>query len=191
VNNLRTGYKVQVDNRTAVTESDGTVTLDVDTWALPATTIKVYDSNDVLKAELTPSGGIYGGDVYNFFEPTESGQVFLVPEVAQNVQPAPRAFQRGSTVHEVGAEWGDTGTVELDVWYTRGPAQLDESGAFSQNVDLPDRWVHVLEYKLVAYLVRKDGRPQEAKAWDDLAVGAIEALTMYLKMLHGEGEPEE
>lgn len=121
---------------------------------------------------------------------SSGSQVFLVPEIAQAVQPSPRAFQRGQTLHEVGSEWGATGTVNIDVIYARGPVQLDESGAFSQSVDLPERWTHPLELKLTGYLVRKDGRPQEAAAWDEYAGAALEALTAYLVVLHGEGEPE-
>jgi cytoskeletal protein CcmA (bactofilin family) len=64
VTGLPTGWKVQVDARTAVVESGGSVTIDVDTWALPATTIKVLDGADVEQGTLTPSGGIFGGDIY-------------------------------------------------------------------------------------------------------------------------------
>jgi hypothetical protein len=65
VTGLLSGYKIQVDSRTAVAEVGGTVTIDVDTWALPATTIRVLNSaGKAASDDLTPSGGIYGGDIY-------------------------------------------------------------------------------------------------------------------------------
>ena len=64
VSGIPTGWKIQVDSRTAVVESGGSVEIDVDAWALPATTIKLLDASDVEQDSLTPSGGIWGGDVY-------------------------------------------------------------------------------------------------------------------------------
>lgn len=64
VSGLPTGWKIKVDARTAVVESSGSVTINVDTWALPATTIKVLNGADVEQATLTPSGGIFGGDIF-------------------------------------------------------------------------------------------------------------------------------
>lgn len=66
VTNVPSGYKVQVDSRTAVVSDGSDVVVDVDGWALPCTTIKVLDATDTELASLTPSGGIYGGDVYDF-----------------------------------------------------------------------------------------------------------------------------
>ncbi|NIM54228.1 MAG: hypothetical protein GTO15_06395 [Pseudomonas stutzeri] len=120
----------------------------------------------------------------------DGAQLFLVEELAQGAQPSPRAFQRGTTLHEVGDEWGASGTVDVALTYTRGPAQLSESGTFSQVVDLPDRWTHPIKHRLTAYLLRKDGRPQEAPVYEQLAADALEVLVMYLKLLHGEGELE-
>lgn len=65
VNNLDTGQKVQVDARAAVVESGGSVVIDVETWALPATTIKVLAADDTELATLTPVAGIWAGDVYS------------------------------------------------------------------------------------------------------------------------------
>lgn len=65
VTGLANGHKIQVDARAAVEESGGTVTIDVDTWALPATTIKLLDAGDNELATLTPDGGIWGGDEYS------------------------------------------------------------------------------------------------------------------------------
>jgi len=64
VTGIPTGWKIQIDSRSAVTESGGEVSINVQTWNLPATTIKLLDDGDVEQDSLTPSGGIFGGDVY-------------------------------------------------------------------------------------------------------------------------------
>lgn len=66
VTGLPAGWKVQVDGRAAVVESGGSVTINIDTWALPATTLKILDDADVEQDSITPSGGIWGGDEYSF-----------------------------------------------------------------------------------------------------------------------------
>lgn len=71
VSGLPTGWKVQVDSRTAVEESGGSVSIDVDTWALPATTIKILDDGDVEQETLTPGTGIWGGDAYAYVANTQ------------------------------------------------------------------------------------------------------------------------
>lgn len=79
VTGLPSGYKAQLDDGTAVVESGGTATIDVDAVGLPAQTIKVLDGDDVEQASLTPnaitgrqgdaySGGIVGGDIFAFSE---------------------------------------------------------------------------------------------------------------------------
>jgi hypothetical protein len=79
VTGLPTGWKVQIDSRTAVVESGGSVDINVDTWALPATTIKVLDGADVEQGTLTPSGGIFGGDIY--FAGNLTGEVQIPADV--------------------------------------------------------------------------------------------------------------
>lgn len=66
VTGLPTGWKVQVDSRAAVEESGGEVEIDVDEWALPATTVKVLDDEDAEQASITPGSGVWGGDEYSF-----------------------------------------------------------------------------------------------------------------------------
>ncbi len=65
VTGLPTGYKVQIDSRTAVTESGGSVSIDAILWALPATTLKVLTAGDVEVETITPGGGIWQGDEYS------------------------------------------------------------------------------------------------------------------------------
>lgn len=66
VTGMPTGWKVQVDARAAVVESGGTAVVDVDTWALPLTEIKILDDNDVERNSDTPVGGLWGGATYTF-----------------------------------------------------------------------------------------------------------------------------
>lgn len=61
VTGLGTGQKIQIDSRAKVTESGGVVTIDPETWALPATTIKLLDPDDTVVDSKTPAGGIWGG----------------------------------------------------------------------------------------------------------------------------------
>lgn len=64
VTGIPTGWKIRIDSRPAAVESGGSVTIDVTTWALPATTIRLFDVDDVEQATLSPASGIWGGDVY-------------------------------------------------------------------------------------------------------------------------------
>lgn len=62
--NMPSGYKLQVDDRTAQVESNGVATYNVDTEPLAGTTVKLLDASDTVIATLTPPDGVYGGDVY-------------------------------------------------------------------------------------------------------------------------------
>jgi len=64
VSGLPVGWKAQIDARSAVVETDGVVTFNVDAWALPAGTLKVLDGGDVLRDQVAPAGGVWGGDTY-------------------------------------------------------------------------------------------------------------------------------
>ena len=51
---------------TGTIDSNGAdVEFDPKTWALPATSLMIYDPDDVLVDTITPSGGIWGGDVFD------------------------------------------------------------------------------------------------------------------------------
>jgi hypothetical protein len=68
VTGVPTGYKIQIDSQTAVTESGGTVTIPLSTWAayaLPATTIKLLTDGDVVVGQLSPPAGVWGGQTYS------------------------------------------------------------------------------------------------------------------------------
>lgn len=76
VTGIPSGHKIQLDSRAAVVESGGAVTIDVDTFELPAVSLKLLSPADALIDTITPDatlgrqagnnagGGIWGGDVY-------------------------------------------------------------------------------------------------------------------------------
>jgi hypothetical protein len=67
VSGLPSGWKVRIDSRASVTEDGaGNVEINVDEWALPATTLYVLDASDAEQDSITPASGIYGGDTYVF-----------------------------------------------------------------------------------------------------------------------------
>jgi hypothetical protein len=72
ITGVPTGYKIQIDSRTAVTESGGTVTIPSSTWktwAMPCTSIKLLDGGDVQIGDtLTPAAGIWGGHAFSVEE---------------------------------------------------------------------------------------------------------------------------
>lgn len=64
VTGLPTGWKAQVDSRTAVEETGGTVSMNVSTWALPMGTLKILDPDGVEQFTDTPGIGLWGGANY-------------------------------------------------------------------------------------------------------------------------------
>lgn len=64
ISGLRDNDTVTLDARSPVSETAGTVTIAMDTYAMPASTLTVKDVYGSTVATLTPSGGIYGGDVF-------------------------------------------------------------------------------------------------------------------------------
>ena len=70
VNNLPTGFKVKLDGDSAVVESGGSGTINVDSRILPYGTMSVLNASDELQSSLiitsaTLSDG-WGGDIYDF-----------------------------------------------------------------------------------------------------------------------------
>lgn len=79
---------------------------------------------------------------------------------------APRYFTLGTTLHEVGSDWGASGAIGLTVDYAKAPAILTISGATTQSLTLPDKYADVLAIRLAAYLAAKD---TGARAADEVA----------------------
>lgn len=68
VQGVPAGRKVRVDARPPVTSTGADIVIDVDAWALPATTIEILTPTNVVETSLTPAGGIFGGDIYQASE---------------------------------------------------------------------------------------------------------------------------
>lgn len=49
-----------------VTESGGTVTIDIDAVAMPASRVEITDASDVVQASFDVASGVWGGDQYTF-----------------------------------------------------------------------------------------------------------------------------
>lgn len=70
INGVPDGHKVQIDSRTAIAETAGSVTFPLSTiqaWALPATSLQLLDAGDAtVGAAFSPTGptGVFGGDIY-------------------------------------------------------------------------------------------------------------------------------
>lgn len=74
VSGVPTGWKVQVDSRTPVVSVGADIDIDISTWELPWTTIKILDTSNVEQDSITPppafsgaGGGGFGG-VYQFIQ---------------------------------------------------------------------------------------------------------------------------
>jgi hypothetical protein len=70
VTGLPAGFSVELDGpvvtRAPVSPVAGVATVDVDTFALPITTVRVLNAASVIDAEITPADGVWGGDVYEY-----------------------------------------------------------------------------------------------------------------------------
>lgn len=62
---LPTGYQLHVGTRYGA-ESGGIATIDFVQDLFPFASVEVADSNGILIARLTPSGGVWGGDTYSY-----------------------------------------------------------------------------------------------------------------------------
>lgn len=69
---------------------------------------------------------------------------------------APRAFPTGLVLNEVGSEWGATGAITFTVWYVYRPVDLVVTGALTQLMNVPDRFLYYFDYDLAIYCFGKD-----------------------------------
>ena len=100
----------------------------------------------------------------------------------------PRAYLLGSTLTEVGSDWGATGVVALVIDYVVKPATLDPTSNLSQTITLPDEFADLLAIRLAHYLSIKDvGRdPAEAQELDTIYQTRLKSMLDALD--HREGE---
>ena len=83
----------------------------------------------------------------------------------QAAELAPRFYQLGQNLYEIGSEWGAPGALAMTVAYAMAPAPLDPTGNLSQTLTLPDDYTDLVVLRLAHYLAVKDtGRdPVEAQ----------------------------
>lgn len=104
---------------------------------------------------------------------------------------APRFYVSGTQLVEVYPDWdaGDPGSVDLRVYFLRGPDVLDLDGALTQTVSdlLPDDFTDLLDNRLGRYLSEKDfGRdPKEIAALDADYEARFASFVDYLDNLAG------
>lgn len=81
INGVPTGWKGQVGTETAVVESGGVVTIDVDLLNTPQTTLKVLTSGDAEQASLTLTDDIWGGDIFTFTQGTSLSGIQVINDI--------------------------------------------------------------------------------------------------------------
>lgn len=118
---------------------------------------------------------------------TSSGaEINQVSEIDTDAKLAPRYFVRGTSIIEVGSDYGASGVVNLTVLYVYGATAIAPSDSpSSKNVTVPDEWIDVIVIPLAMYMHQKDpGRdPGEharlvteyMQAWE----GYLQYLTNY------------
>lgn len=80
---------------------------------------------------------------------------------------APRYYQSGMVVREVGTDWNsvNTSAVTLTIGYCYRPVDLDPSGTTDQPISIPDGYANILSDELGAYFSTQDvGRPDSETA---------------------------
>lgn len=100
---------------------------------------------------------------------------------------APRYLMLGTTVTEVGSDWGVSGSVSLTLTYVQGPTDIDPTGSLTQAVSIPDRWTDILVVNLAQYLHHMDqGRdPVEGERLQALADARLQDFLNYLAHFGG------
>lgn len=114
-----------------------------------------------------------------------------VREVAvddQDARHSPRYYILGSSLVEVGSDWGATGVANATLVYAGGPVVLAPSGALTQLVTIADEWTDLLVLPLAMYLVQKDvGRESaEYERLERVLASRRDAYTTYLANYSGE-----
>lgn len=88
INDVPTDWKVVIDGGTPIVSTGVPIVIDVDEEPLPFTLLEITDDLDVLQDSITPSGGGFGGDVYESgfvagpFDPRKSTATVDTPVVA-------------------------------------------------------------------------------------------------------------
>lgn len=101
---------------------------------------------------------------------------------------APRYTLLGTTITEVGSDWGAAGAVALTIGYTLAPAPLDPAGTALQTITLPEKYADLLEMRLASYLALKDCEsrdPAEVETLDREYADRLASVTRSLELFSG------
>jgi len=95
---------------------------------------------------------------------------------------APRYISQGTTLIEVGSDWGPSGTVSATLTYVQAPIDIDPNGSLAQTISIPDRWSDLLTLSLALYLFHGDvGRdPAEGERLQSLHDATMNDIFNYL-----------
>lgn len=108
----------------------------------------------------------------------------------QYARHAPRYYVQGTTLTEVGSDWGASGAITNAIlYYVAAPTDIDPTGTYAQNITLPDQWADLLVIPLAMYLHQKDpGRdPDEYTKMAKMLAEREDAFQKYLITYGGDG----
>lgn len=146
----------------------------------------VGSANRTVDLAIPPAGETVPERTLQVFLPS-GAEVHLAFEDQLDEHLAPRAFLRGTVLHEVAAEWGSPGTsVDLTLLVVRGPTLVDPAGDYAQAVDLPDAWTWPIVHELSGWAAVQDERLEKAQFWFNRAERALRDLAEHLRNLEGD-----
>lgn len=114
-------------------------------------------------------------------------ECYIVDELDTDAEVAPRAFVRGTSLVEVGSDWGSSGAKTATLVYVYGATAIDPTGSLTQAVSIPDAFIDVLVLPLAGYLAQKDpGRdPGEMQRLAGMLDDAQATFVAYLTSFGG------
>lgn len=95
----------------------------------------------------------------------------------------PRFYQLGEVLYEVGSDWGAAGVRTPVITHVQRPTDLVLTGALSQALFYPDRYLDFFQTDLAWYMAHKDfgrGEAADKQELDRLAAKRDEALQRVL-----------
>lgn len=98
---------------------------------------------------------------------------------------APRFYQLGETIYEVGSDWGVAGIRTPTITHVQRPAELTLTGNLTQTLFYPDRYADFFQVDLAWYMAHKDfGRGQAGDPEELQRLQAKREETLQLLLTH-------
>lgn len=118
---------------------------------------------------------------------TDGTEINQVDPLDIEAELSPRFTTQGTSLVEVGSDWGGTSTVDATLLYVQAPVDIDPTGSLTQVVSIPDRWADILVINLAQYLHHSDvGRdPAEGTRLQSLADARLQDFLNYLSHFGG------